>query len=165
MFPSKWRETQLSAQDFVPLLLMLQANRPEFWIALFFVSGLIFGIGAAIVVGFLWSRARKRVIAEAEAAGVTLEIETSTDIDAYGIEACGYCIGFIVIAAAGVLGISLPTLIPEGAEDLIVIVIITIFGAALWGLVVWSVPYYRGEKRRFQNLLDEALAGSDRATE
>lgn len=146
-------------------ILMLQANRPEFWIALFFVTGLIFGIGAAFVVGFLWDRARKRVIAEAEAVGVALDIDTSSSVDVYAIEGCGYCIGFIIVAAAGVLGISLPILIPEGAENLIVLIVITVLGAALWGLVVWSVPYYRSEKRRFQQLLDGAIAKSARVTD
>jgi hypothetical protein len=147
------------------MLLMLQADRPEYWIGMFFITGLIFGIGSAIVVGALWSRQRKLFLKKAEDAGVTLVIPTSTGEGVYLIEGCGYCIGFVIVAIAGVLGISLPALIPEGAEDLIVVVIITIFGALLWGLAVWSVPYYRGEKKRFQHLLDMAIAGKARETE
>lgn len=148
----------MSVQEIVTFLLMQQASRPEYWIGVFFITGMVFGIGSAMGVGFLWGRQRKRVIKEAEAVGVTLEIPTSTGDGVYAIEGCGYCIGFIIVAIAGVLGISLPALIPEGAEDLIVVIVITIFGALFWGLAVWSVPYYRGEKRRMQQLLDGALA-------
>ena len=155
----------MSVHELFGLLIMMQPNRPEYWIAMFFVTGLVFGIGSAMVIGYLWDRARKNVIRKAEEAGVTLEIDTESKVDVYSIEGCGYCIGFIIVAIAAVLGISLPTLIPEGAEDLIVIVAITVFGAMLWGLTFWSIPYYRGEKQRFQHLLDMALAKAAREKE
>jgi hypothetical protein len=152
----------MSVQELLGFAILMQPNRPEYWIAMFFVTGLVFGIGSAMVIGFLWDRARKRVIREAEEAGAILDIDTESSIDVYSIQGCGYCIGFIIVAIAAVLGISLPTLIPEGAEDLIVIVVITVFGAMLWGLTIWSIPYYRSEKRRFQHLLDIALARANR---
>jgi len=64
----------LSVQDFVILLQMLQAERPEYWIGMFFVTGLVFGIGSAIAVGFLWSRQRKLFLRKAEEANVIFKV-------------------------------------------------------------------------------------------
>ncbi|MFX1368407.1 MAG: hypothetical protein ACFFAY_07405 [Promethearchaeota archaeon] len=149
-------------QKLFRLIPMMQTSGPEYWIAMFFVTGLVFGICSALVVGFLWHRARKSVMKQAEEAGTSLGIDIEPSIDLRAIQGCGYCIGFIVVAVAVVLGISMATLIPEGSENLIVTVAITVFAAMLWGLMIWSVPYYMSEKRRFQHLLDKALAEAAR---
>ncbi len=145
-------------QKLVWFIIVMQPNRPEYWIAMFFVTGLVFGIGAALVVGFLWNRVRRSIIKQAEECGANLGFDTESSLDFRAIQGCGYLIGFIIVAVASILGMSLSALMPADAEKMVVVVAIVTLGAMLWGLTLWSIPYYRGEKRRFQHLLDTALA-------
>lgn len=126
-------------------------------IAIFFISGLLAMIIASMVVGWLWTRSRNKTNEEAEAAGVTLAFDSSRTIDVYGIEGCGYCIGLIIILVLLALGVTLPLEISENMENLIVLVIITVFGAASWAVTLWAPLYLRNERRRFRLLLEKAM--------
>lgn len=110
-----------------------------------------------MVVGGLWTRSRNKTKEKAEAAGVVLALDSSKGIDVYGIEGCGYCIGLIVILVLGALGITLPLEISQDMEDLVVLVVITIFGAMCWAVTLWSPFYLRNERRRFRLLLENAM--------
>jgi hypothetical protein len=134
------------------------------WLGTFFITGMVSGLAAACIVGGLWSRDKRRIEKEAEEAGVILEIESSSGFDAYEIEGCGYCIGFIIIIAVSAMGITLPIVLPEAAEDIIMVTVMIIFGAALWALALWSVPYVKTYRRGFREKLQKAIeskSGSD----
>ena len=128
-----------------------------YFLGMFLFSGMFLGIAAAIIVGGLWSRDKKRIEKEAAAAGVTLNIESSSGVDVQEIEACGYCIGFIIIIVAAVMGVSLPTILPEAAEDILMATLVIIFGALFWALALWSVPYVRSYRLGFRKKLQQAI--------
>ena len=129
----------------------------EYLLRMFFLTGLVIGIAVTFIIAGLWSRDKRRIEREATAAGVSLNMESGkVGYDHYGIEGCGYCIGFIIIIAAGALGVSLPQVLPEATEDLIGMIFVIIFGSAFWGLVLGSIPYVRSYRRGFRKALQDA---------
>ena len=144
----------------IPILLMQAASeKPEFWIALFFVTGLVAMIISAMICGAIWSHLKKKTLAEADRAGVDIHLSETEgiDIDIFEIEGCGYCIVFIIILILGALGISFPIVLSEEVETMILVLVLIIFGAATWAVTLWSPYYLRSERRRFRRILDEAL--------
>jgi hypothetical protein len=141
------------------LELIAQQQPPQgaVWLGMFFLTGFIVGLAATFIVAGLWSRDRRRIKEEAAAAGVSLYLESRSSSDVLGIEACGICIGSIIVIAAGALGISLPLILPEGGEFLIVMIIMIIFGSAFWGLAIGSIPYVRSYRRGFRKALQMAI--------
>lgn len=114
-------------------------------------------IVAAIIVSGLWSREKKKIEKEAEAAGVSVIIDTTQQVDVYAIEGCGYCIVFLIIIILAALGVSFPMVVSEEIEDIVVMIVIIIFGAVCWAVTLWAPIYLRNERRRFRRILDSAL--------
>ncbi len=143
----------------VILDLMAQQLPPQlgYWLAVFFLTGFVFGILMAFIVAGLYSRDKRLIEEQAAAAGVSIDLDSRPVVDAEGIEGCGYCIGSIIIIAAGALGISLPIVIPEAAEQIILTIVIIVFGAIFWGLAVGSIPYIRHYRRGFRKALQDAI--------
>lgn len=141
------------------LKLIAQQQPPQggYWLGMFFLTGLIVGLAMTCVVAGLWSKDKQRFEKEASSAGVSLNLESKTRADTLGIEACGYCFGFIIIIAAGAMGIALPVILPEATEYLIVMVVMILFGSAFWGLALGSVPYVRSYRRGFRKALQNAI--------
>lgn len=125
---------------------------------MFFLTGLIVGLAVTFIVAGLWSRDKRHIEKEAEAAGVSLNMENKSRIDtSQGIEGCGYCIGFIIIIAAGAMGISLPVILPEATENLIVMIVLILFGSMFWALALSAIPYVKSYRRGFRKTLQDAI--------
>ncbi len=140
--------------------LLAQQVPPQgaYWLGMFFLTGLIVGLAVTFIIAGLWSRDKRHIEKEAAAAGVSLNLENKSRIDsAQGIEGCVYCIGFIIIIAAGAIGISLPVILPEAAENLIVMIIMILFGSVFWALALASIPYVRSYRREFRKILQNAI--------
>ncbi len=141
--------------------MLQQAQTPNLTLqqglGLFFITGLIAMIVAAIIVSGLWSREKKKIEKEAEAAGVSVIIDTAQQVDVYAIEGCGYCIVFLIIIILAALGVSFPMVVSEEIEDIVVMIVIIIFGAVCWAVTLWAPIYLRNERRRFRRILDSAL--------
>ena len=125
-------------------------------LGLFFITGIIAMIVAAIIVSGLWSREKKRIEKEAEAEGVSVIIDTTQQVDVYAIEGCGYCIVFLVIIILVALGVSFPMVVSEEIEDIVVMIVIIFLGALCWAVTLWAPFYLRNERRRFRRMLDSA---------
>ncbi len=135
-------------------------SNPLLWLAIFFVSGLAVALIVGIILGVILSLQGRRIRKRAAEAGVSVELPGSKGgFDPYDIEACGYCIGFFIIIILGALGISLPIILPQQTEALIMTVVLITFGALFWGLVFWSIIYTIRQYPKRQKLLEAALRG------
>jgi hypothetical protein len=133
-----------------------------FWLAIFFVTGLaamiIIGLAVAIVVSLKFKAIRKK----AEQADVQVDLSSgSTGVNAQGIEGCGYCIVCTVALILGALGISLPIVLTQQAEDLILAIVMVVMGALCWGAAIAAIPYSIRDLKKKYRALDDAIAAKD----
>ena len=77
--------------------------------------------------------------------------------DPWAIEGCGTCIVFIIIMILVSLGISLPHILTQIPEALVVSVVLVIFGALWWSLVIASVPLTRRNYLNQQRAFNAAM--------
>ncbi len=139
-------------------------SNPLFWLAVFFVSGLGVALLVGIIAGSILTLQGRSIRKRAAEAGVSVKLPRSEGgIDPYDIEGCGYCIIFIVIIILGAMGISLPIILPQQTEAIIMAVVLVIFGGLFWGLVIWSIFYTAREYPKRRKLLAAALQGTPKA--
>ena len=138
------------------LLLQIQWENPLLYLAIFFVTGLVAMIVMAFIVQLIISRKRRQV----RKAGVDLPKDTSgvSMGDIYALEGCGYCFLFAVIIILSALGISLPIILPQAVENIIMAVVMTVFGGLCWGVTIWAIPYTRKQLRKLDQLLKDGLS-------
>ncbi|MFX1562711.1 MAG: hypothetical protein ACFFDP_05340 [Promethearchaeota archaeon] len=129
----------------------------EIAIALFFISGLVMMLIMACVASGVWSLQKRRYQRKADELGVKVDFSSGeSSIDAYGIEGCGYCVGFIIIIVLGAMGISLPIILPGDVQQLLFLSVLLVFGSVFWGATIWGFYYISRISRKFQKILDEA---------
>ena len=140
-------------------VLQADTSNPMFWLAVFFVTGLAAMIIIALAVGIVVSIKYKAIRKKAEQADVQVDLSSgSTRIDAQGIEGCGYCIVCSIVLILGALGISLPIVLTQQAEDLILAVVMAVFGALCWAVSIWGIPYSIRDLKKKYRALDDAIA-------
>lgn len=133
-------------------------QNPLFWLAIFFVTGLVLMTALGLVTGVLFWRQSKRIRRQAAEAGVPDPIPKSDNgFDPTAIEGCGFCIIIVIILIAGALGISLPMTLPQSAEVIIMTIVMVVFGALFWGISIWGIRYTFREYSRREQLLETAL--------
>jgi hypothetical protein len=133
-------------------------QNPLFWLALFFVTGLVLMTALGLITGVLFWRQSKRIRRQAAEAGVPDPIPKSDNgFDPAAIEGCGFCIIIVIILIAGALGISLPITLPQSAEVIIMTIVMVILGALCWGASIWGIRYTFREYSRREQLLETAL--------
>jgi hypothetical protein len=142
------------------MLAQVDPSNPLFWLAMFFASGIEGALVVGIIAGSILILQGRRIRKQAAEAGVSVTLPKSeSSFDPWAIEGCGYCIIFVVIIILGALGISLPIILPQQTENIIMAVVMTVFGGLFWGLVIWSIVYTVREYPKRQKLLKAALQG------
>lgn len=140
------------------MIAQVNPQNPLFWLAIFFVTGLVLMIALGLITGVLFWRQSKRIRRQAEEAGVPDPIPKSDNgFDPTAIEGCGFCIIIVIVLIAGALGITLPITLPESAEVLILTIVMVVFGALCWGASIWGIRYTFREYSRRGQLLETAL--------
>lgn len=133
-------------------------QNPLFWLAIFFVTGLVLIIALGIITGVIFWRQAKRIRRQATEAGVPDPIPKSDNgFDPAAIEGCGFCIIVVIFLIAGALGISLPITLPQSAEVIIMTIVMASIGALCWGASIWGIRYTFREYSRRNQLLENAL--------
>lgn len=133
-------------------------RNPLFWLAVFFVTGLVLMVVLGLFTGVLFWRQAKRIRRQAAEAGVPDPIPKSDNgFDLSEIEGCGFCIIVVIFLIAGALGISLPITLPQSAEVIIMTIVMGVFGALCWGASIWGIRYTFREYSRRGQLLETAL--------
>lgn len=113
-----------------------------------------------VPVSVVHSMKRRSLRKRAERMGVDLGVSDSKGgVSGMDIEACGYCVMFLVAVILGALGVSLPIILPQSAFNLIMAVICVVFGALFWGLAVAVIPYSVRDLRRLNRALEAAVTG------
>lgn len=141
--------------------LQADTSNPMFWLAVFFVTGLAAMVIIALAVSIVVSMKYKAIRKKAEQADVQVDLSSgSAGITAQGIEGCGYCIGCTIILILVVLGISLPIVLTQQAEDLILAIVMAVFGALCWGVAIAAIPYSIRDLNKKYRALDDALAAA-----
>jgi len=139
--------------------LQADTSNPMFWLAIFFVTGLAMMIILALGIGIVVSMKYKAIRKKAEQADVQVDLGSgSTGIDAQGIEGCGYCIVCSIVLICGALGISLPIVLTQQTEDLILAIVMAVFGALCWAVSIWGIPYSIRDLKKKHRALDDAIA-------
>ena len=139
--------------------LQADTSNPMFWLAVFFVTGLAAMILIALAVGIVVSLKFKGIRKKAEQAGVQVDLSSgSTGISALDIEGCGYCIVCTIALILGALGISLPIVLTQQAEDLILAIVMAVMGALCWGATIAAIPYSIRDLKKKNRALDDAIA-------
>jgi predicted membrane channel-forming protein YqfA (hemolysin III family) len=140
-------------------VLQADTSNPMFWLAVFFVTGLAAMIIIALAVGIVVSLKFKAIRKKAEQAGVQVDLSSdSTRITAQGIEGCGYCIVCTIVLIFGALGITLPIVLTQQAEDLILAIVMAVLGALCWGATIAAIPISVRDLKKRYRALDDALA-------
>jgi len=140
-------------------ILQADTSNPIFWLAIFFVTGLAMMIILALGIGVVVSMKYKAIRKKAEQADVQVDLGSgSTRIDIQGIEGCGYCIVCSVALILGALGISLPIVLTQQAEDLILAIVMAVLGALCWAVSIWAIPYSTRDLKKKYRALDDAIA-------
>jgi hypothetical protein len=133
-------------------------QNPLFWLAIFFITGLVLIIALGLITGILFWRQAKRIRRQATEAGVPDPIPKSDNcFDPAAIEGCGFCIVVVIFLIAGVLGISLPITLPQSAEVIIMTIVMGVIGALCWGASIWGIRYTFREYSRRNQFLETAL--------
>ncbi len=133
-------------------------RNPLFWLAVFFVTGLVLMVVLGLFTGVLFWRQAKRIRRQAAEAGVPDPIPKSdSGFDLSEIEGCGFCIIVVIFLIAGALGFSLPITLPQSAEVIIMTIVMGVFGALCWGASIWGIRYTFREYSRRGQLLETAL--------
>ena len=118
---------------------------------------IIIALGVGVVVSMKYKAIRKK----AERADVQVDLSSgSTGIDAQGIEGCGYCIVCSIALILGALGISLPIVLTQQAEDLILAIVMAVFGALCWAVSIWAIPYSTQDLKKKYRALDDAIVAA-----
>ena len=146
------------------LMAQIQFGHPLFWPAMFFLSGFVVMIIVIIIVELLIRLHRRRLKRLAEEAGVRVIFPKRSSADPFAIEGCGYYLLFFVIMILASVGISLPTIISQLPEILLVSVILLVFGGLWWSLVIGAIPLTLRDYRRQQHAFMSAT-GSHNASD
>ncbi|MFX1300980.1 MAG: hypothetical protein ACFFDE_08545, partial [Promethearchaeota archaeon] len=123
------------------LMMLAQPDfrNPLFWLAVFFVTGLVLIVALGLITGVIFWRQAKGIRRQAAEAGVPDPIPKSDNgFDPSAIEGCGFCIIVVIFLIAGALGISLPITLPQSAEVIIMTIVIGVLGALCWGASIWG---------------------------
>ena len=139
------------------MLAQLPVENPIFWFAIFFISGLVAVFIVLLIAETVIRTQRRRLRLQAKAAGVNVTFPKRSGADPWAIEGCGTCIVFIIIMILASLGISLPHILTQVQEALVVSVVLVIFGALWWSLVIASVPLTRRDYRNQQRAFNAAI--------
>ena len=132
---------------------------------LLFLTGIPAVVVAALVSGLALNRAKKKAIRIAQEAGVDFTPKPVPGPSVPEIEGAIYCVGIIVVGAiivvAAVLGVSLPLDLSEDMENIIGTVVSGFLAVLLWGIVIWSPYFYKADRRRLEQDLEEAMSRKD----
>ncbi len=130
--------------------------------AYLFLTGLPVSVGVAVVYGFALDRQRKKAVRRAKEAGVDFTPKPVPGPSVPEIEGAIYCVGIIVVGAiivvAAVLGVSLPLDLSEDMENIIGTVVSGFLAVLLWAVVIWSPYFYKADRRRLEQDLEEAMS-------
>ena len=144
-------------EEFHHVLAQLPFENPIFWCAIFFISGLVAVFIVVLIAEIVIRTQRSRLRHQAKAAGVNVTFPKRIGADPWAIEGCGTCIVFIIIMILVSLGISLPQILTQIPEALVVSVVLVIFGALWWSLVIASVPLTRRNYLNQQRAFNAAM--------
>lgn len=144
-------------EGFQHMLAQIQFENPGFWFGIFFVSGLVSVLIVVIITEAIIRSHRRRLTRQAKDAGVSVTFPKRSSADPFAIEGCGYCLLFIIIMILASVGISLPLIIVQLPEILVVSVVLVVFGALWWSLVIASIPLTRRDYRKQQRAFDTAI--------
>ena len=130
-----------------------------------FLTGIPAVFVAALVSVVALNRAKKRAARIAQEAGVDFTPKPAPGPSVLEIEGAIYCIGIVVVGAiiviAAVLGVSLPLEWSEDMENIVGTAVSGFLVVLLWAIVIWSPYFYKADRRRIEQDLEEALSRKD----